>query len=184
MSFASTIYDTSYIEQVTVADSSVEFVTNQEAADYARVETTDSVIAILIDAAHRAFEEYTASLLLKRQVTATFSVARDGQAKLELPYKPATDITSVQDEDGEDLDYTQEGNWIVLDNEFSGDTITVIYTAGLYESDDEIDGQIKLGLLKYISSSYDDRDDTVMGSVTEMPNSSKKLWEPYRYRVL
>lgn len=184
MSFTSTIYETSYLEQADVAATDVRFLTSQEASDYARVDSGDALLDTLISAAHRAFEQYTASLLVQRQVTATYTVERDGKAKLELPYKPVVDITSVQDEDAEDLDYTLTGNWIELDNEFSGDTITVIYTAGRYEEADDIDGQIKLGMLKYISSSYDDRDDTVMGSVTEMPNSSKKLWEPYRYRVL
>jgi hypothetical protein len=160
---------------VDIADSADRAVTQDQAKNYAHIDASvdDGLVDILIAGAQKAFEHYTSKLLYERTVTAAFY----GGNTLILPWLPVIDITSVQN-DGSDISYTRYGNTIVCD---IADKITVTYTAGLFT--DTVDEQIQTGLLKWINSQYNDRDDIIGGltQISEMPNNHKTNWDGYRY---
>lgn len=182
MALSSKTYEDVFLESVTVTRPAFTAVTSDLAKLYARIDadTDNSIVELLIDSAQKAFETYTQSPLYQSTVTAEFS-ASSGNIRFQVPLKPIVNIASVQ-QDGSDIDYQKQGNWLVIDS-FNSEKglITVEYTAGLYEENDTIDPDIKEGLLKYINSNYNDREDIAGMSVSEMPNDSKSKWKPFRY---
>lgn len=184
MGLASKTYEDVFLESVTVDRPEFTAVTSDLAKLYARVDasTDDEIITLLISSAQKAFETYTQSPLYQSTVTAEFS-ASSGNIRFQVPLKPIVSITSVQ-QDGSDIDYKKQGNWLVIDG-FNSEKglITIEYTAGLYEdAESTVDPDIKEGLLKYIASNYDDRQDILGGTtLAKMPNDSKSKWKPFRY---
>lgn len=180
MSLKAQTYVDHFIETVSISRSSAQPVTVGDAKEWARIDEDfdDIIVDSLIDAATRAFEEYTATLLYESTVTVTYSFDRAGRAEFRLPYGPVDSITSVQ-HDGTDITYTQKGDWILL-KDHDGEDVDIEYVAKTYDPADSIDGQIKIGLLKWVATNYDDRENTVLETINEMPNGSKMLWAPYR----
>ena len=149
-------------------------ITPNEARLYARVDSDveDEIFDMLIDSAVSEFENYTSQLLFQRQVTATFDC--EGDSILILPYMPVVSITSVQ-KGGEDVEYELEGDRLIVN---TVGEVDVIYQCGLFEN--IVTGDAKLGIYKFVTSNYEDRQDVAAMGVSEMPNSSRKHWLRYK----
>lgn len=164
------------------------FVTSAEAKAFMRVDytTDDTIIDLLIEAAYDAFEAYTNRSLRTYDIVAVWE---QYGASVDLPYAPVTSVTTVEYrfEDGTNNDVTsiweQVGNQIrVLKPEevAYGNRLVVTYSTG-YAS---IPNKLKLGLLKWIATNYEDRQNTAEMSISEVPGSSKELWADYRILTL
>lgn len=154
-------------------------VTVDEAKNWARIDDDfdDSIVEMLTEGADKAFESFTGKLLFVGTVTVEYD-PEEFESILQLPWLPVDSITSVKDEDDEDVEYELKGDHLQVE---LFDPVTVEYEAGLYSEASEVDSQLKLGLLKWIASNYDDREDTVIGtSVGMMPNESRKQWIPFK----
>lgn len=185
MSLSTKTYEDVFLEEVEVDRPDFTAIASDLAKQYDRIDSgvDDSIVTLLIESSQKAFENYTQSPLYQSEVTAKFS-ANSGNVRFQVPRKPIVSITSVQ-QDSEDLDYTREGNWLLIDDFDGGDgLIEVIYTAGLYEENDTVDPDIREGLLKYITSNYNDREDVAAMTISEMPNGSKSKWKSFRYMRL
>lgn len=162
---------------VTRADTTA--VSVDEAKSWARIDEDfdDSIVEMLTDGADKAFESFTGKLLFVGTVIAEYD-PKEFESILQLPWLPVDSITSVKDEDDEDVDYELKGDHLEVD---VFEELTVTYEAGLYSTASEVDAQLKLGLLKWIATNYDDREDTVIGTTIEtMPNESRKQWIPFK----
>lgn len=164
------------------------FVTSAEAKSFMRVDytTDDTIIDLLIQAAYDAFEAYTNRSLRTYDIVAVWE---QYGASVDLPYAPVTSVTTVEYrfEDGTNNDVTsiweQVGDQIrVLKPEevAYGNRLVVTYSTG-YAS---IPNKLKLGLLKWIATNYEDRQNTAEMSISEVPGSSKELWADYRILTL
>lgn len=180
MSLKAQTYVDHFIETVSINRSNEQPITVDDAKSWARIDDDfdDVIVDSLIDAATRAFEEYTRTLLYSSTVTVKYSFDRSGRAEFRLPYGPVDSITSVQ-HDGTDITYTQKGDWILL-KDHDGEDVDIVYVAKTYDAADQIDGQIKIGLYKWVATNYDDRENTIVENINEMPNGSKQLWASYR----
>ena len=143
---------------------------------YARVDgdTEDDVIDVLIASALADFESFTGKLFFERTVTATFQSG--GFSLFILPYLPVVSITSVQ-KGGEDVEYTLKGDRLEVD---SVGEIEVVYECGLFEDVESITKEAQLGMMKYITSNYEDRQDVAAMGMAEMPNGSRQHWMRYK----
>jgi len=164
------------------------YLTRQEVKDFIRVDynTDDTIIDMLISGAYGAFEAFTSRSLREYQIEAVWE---QFGASVDLPYAPVISVTTVnyRFEDGTNNDVTsvweQVGDKIrVLKPEqvAYGNRLVVNYSTGY----DVLPGNLKLGLLKWIASNYEDRQNTADFNVYEMPNGSKHLWAEYRVMSL
>ena len=164
------------------------YLTRQEVKDFIRVDytTDDTIIDMLISGSYGAFEAFTGRSLREYQIEAVWE---QFGASVDLPYAPVTSVTKVEYrfEDGTNNDVTsvweQVGNKIrVLKPEqvAYGNRLVVDYSTGY----DSLPGNLKLGLLKWIATNYEDRQNTADFNVYEVPNSSKHLWAEYRVMTL
>ena len=181
------------IESILVSATKTEgatptFLTTSEVKNYLRVDytTDDTIIDLLIEAAYDAFEAFTNRSLRTYTIEAVWE---QYGASVDLPYAPVTSVTTVEYrfEDGTNNDVTsiweQVGNQIrVLKPEevAYGNRLVVTYSTG-YAS---IPNKLKLGLLKWIATNYEDRQNTAEMSISEVPGSSKELWADYRILTL
>ena len=182
------------IENILVSATKTEgatptFLTTAEVKNYIRVDydVDDSFIDDLIEAAYDAFEGFTSRSLRTYTIEAVWE---QFGASVDLPYAPVTSVTSVEYrfEDGTNNDVTsiweQVGDEIrVLKPEqvAYGNRLVVTYETG-YTT---IPRKLKVGLLKWIASNYEDRQDIMAGTIiAEMPNGSKHMWAEYRVMSL
>jgi hypothetical protein len=165
------------IISVDVESTELEAVILAEAKSYARITTDaeDLAVRTLIKAGQEAFEAFTGKLIYERTVTVEYEIEYY-ENKLYLPWLPIVSITSVKNEYDEDVDYELKGDYIEVD---STKNVTVVYEAGLVDSN-TVPNQLKLGLLKWIVSNYEDRQDNAGMTIQEMPNSSKHHWIKYK----
>jgi hypothetical protein len=91
-----------------------------------------------------------------------------------VPVGDVVTITSLKDEDGNDVEYKQIGNVITLDEPKEGKH-TLIYTALRFTD------TMKLVLLKLTLTEFEDRQDNAIGGFTRLPNYSGKLLQPFVY---
>lgn len=141
---------------------------------YTRIDNDveDSIVDMLINSARKEFESYTRKLLFIRPVNATFDC--EGDSIMILPFLPVVNVTSVQ-KDGNDVEFELKGDRI---NISAVGEVEVIYECGLFT--ETVESEALLGILKFITSNFEDRQDVAAMSVTEMPNSSKKHWIKYK----
>ncbi len=165
------------IISVSVEDTALHPVTTLEAKNYARIDgtTDDDIVDMLIEAGQEAFESFTGKLIYERTVTVEYEIEYY-ENKLYLPWLPIASITSVTDSDSESVDWELKGDYIEID---SHKNVTVVYEAGLV-SENPAPNELRLGLLKWVLSNYEDRQDTAGMSIQEMPNSSKHHWLKYK----
>lgn len=85
-------------------------ITLDQAKLFLRVDGTadDTLITALIEQSLDLIEEYLNTSIIEATVIVLASI----RLTLELPYGPVISITTVQDQDGEDIDYTWNGFYI------------------------------------------------------------------------
>ena len=168
--------DVARLISVEIASTALLPATVAEAKLYSRVDgdVEDSIFDILINSARADFETFTGKLFFQRNVTATFDC--EGEALMILPYLPVVSIVSVKKGD-DDVEYTLKGDRININ---TVGEIEVIYNCGLFADVQAIEKDAKLGVLKYIVSNYEDRQDVSVMGMAEMPNGSRQHWMRYK----
>lgn len=128
----------------------------------------DGLIEDVVD----EFMRITNSSLISQTITATYnSYGRE----INLPYSPVESITSVKTLDkGEETTLTETDDYYL-----QGDTLFMrkIENTGLevvYDSDGDFPNGLRNALFQAILTSYNDREDNVLGGVTKIPNNSRK----------
>lgn len=161
---------------------SVEQVKNYLRVDY---DVDDTIIQFLIKGAQSEFENYTRRTLFESNIVAYFSSFGD---TIRLPYAPVIEVNDVrvQFEGGEPFQVEYEVLYekdvsIRLNHTYGkGYSLIVDYKAGMYEEGETVHHKIVLGLLKWIATNYEDRQDTADFVVHEVPNGSKAMWNEFR----
>lgn len=169
-------------------NDSTDVLSTADAKAWMRVDTSadDSLIADLVAESIDFVEEQYGFQLIEKTVTVEYEYYGK---EVRLPLYPVQSITSVKTIDASGTeetltvneDYYITGDTLVLDNVYGWEVpderirLKVVYVAG-YTS---IPSGIVLGLKKLVASNYEDRQDVVEGSVSEMPNSSKKHFKRY-----
>lgn len=156
---------------ITEPEEPTEIVSLADAKAWLRVDydDDDTIIQAVIDECVSQAQEITQSSFYTRTIKTIYD---DTSAKFRLPYGPVQEITSVVNADGDALGYTYEYEMM----EVNGSPAIITYEAG-YEN---LPAGILLALRKMILSNYDDREDNVMGGVTEISNNSRKMLMRYR----
>jgi uncharacterized phiE125 gp8 family phage protein len=172
---------------VTVADTADEVVSVQEAKDYAKIgySTEDSIVQMLVDGAKKAFEDYTGKLIFQREVTAKYD-CKEYKNLLYLPWLPVASITSVVEVEDDGTETTIDSDdYKLFDYKLEVDRFNIVkvtYQAGI--TDGTVPPDLKLGILKWITSNYNDREDTVIEQINMMPNGSCHHWNRYKTQRL
>ena len=143
-------------------------ISNSEAQAWCK--TSDDLTALI--GYVTSYAEARANIAM-RTTTVTVVYSSLG-AEFMVPVGNVVTITSLKDADGTDVDYTQIGNVIQLDEPVTGKH-TLIYTALNYTD------TMKLVLLKLVLTEFEDRQDNAMGQFTRLPNYSGKLLQPFMY---
>jgi len=164
----------------------------EEAKDFIRVDYTvdDDYIESLIDGSYDAFEAYTNRSLRNYTVNAIYE---QFGVSLDLPYPPlpggTISVSKVEYafEDGTRNDVTSiweqiGGSIRVLKPETIAPGYRLYITYSVVNP--TIPKKVKTGLLKWIATNYEDRQNTADFNVYEVPNSSKHLWAEYRVMTL
>jgi uncharacterized phiE125 gp8 family phage protein len=173
-----------------------EPVTLTEAKEHLRVTQSaeDDLIAALITAAREAAENYTHRALCEK----TLEYYCDAfPCQIVLPQPPVQSATSVKyiDRDGVEQTLAASEYQLHAQNEPAliveayGKTwpgtrdelnaVRVRYVAG-YASADDVPGPIKAALLLMIGHLYENREDSIGGTLNELPFGSRCLLNPYR----
>lgn len=127
-------------------------------------------ISSLIDGVVDEFMELTNSSLISQTITAVYtSYGRE----IKLPYGPVSAITSVKTLDkGTETtlttdDYYLQGSTLFM-NSLENTGLEVVYTsAGHFPKG------LRNALLQSVLTSYNDREDNVLGNVVKIPNNSR-----------
>ena len=154
----------------------------QEAKQYAKIgySVDDLIFDGLIKAGQEAFESLTGKVILPQTITATIRGA--GHANTVHPlWVPVNSITSITDEDGGAVDFEEQS--ASIDYDYQG-LITFEYETGLFTAT-TIGNEFKIGLLKWIASNYNDREDWALDAkVYHMPNGSRSHWLKHKTYTL
>ena len=153
-----------------------------EVKDWLRVDgdDDDSLITNLITQVRELVESYLGTSIALQDITLTTG---NGGSGITLPYQPIASITSVQDDDGNDVSYDWNGYMLSFNNMIisvtagsTPDHFTVVYEAG-YAT---IPAGLKLGLLEVIAWLYENRGDA--GKLNYMIYQNANL-QPYRAKI-
>lgn len=127
----------------------------------------DELIADVIDEMMRI----TNSSIISQTITATYSKYGD---EISLPYGPVSAITSVKLlNHGEETvltsdDYTLQAGTLFM-KRYEGSGLEVVYT-----SDGYFPNGLRRAVYQSMLTTYNDREDNVLGGVVSIPNNSRK----------
>lgn len=133
------------IERLTVEPS--DRIVVSDLRSYANISDTtlDNMLNGFLSTALTAVEKYM-NISLR---VATYRIYNDVK-EIQLYYPPIASITSVQDLDGNDVTYTQKGNYIILD---AAQEVVVEYA-----TTPNIVSDVKTAVLRYAAALYDGQD--------------------------
>ena len=149
-----------------------EIITVTDAKNFIRIDTTadDTLLGIMIEAAHTAAENYMSRDIIAKNRKYYLDYTSDGL--IDIPWGPIDEIVSVQINNIEQTGYTVYGlgdKMIELEGN-ARDVIIEFTTLGMS------DGILKQALLMMVSTYYDNRTDFVTGmTVNDVPSASAKL---------
>ena len=133
------------IERLTVEPS--DRIVVSDLRTYANISDTtlDNMLNGFLSTALTAVEKYM-NISLR---VATYRIYNNVK-EIQLYYPPIASITSVQDLDGNDVTYTQKGNYVILD---SAQEVVVEYA-----TTPNIVSDVKTAVLMYAAALYDGQD--------------------------
>jgi uncharacterized phiE125 gp8 family phage protein len=152
-----------------------EPVTLQEAKDYLRISNNyeDALISELITSARERLEGFTNRAFGEKEYKVRFEYV-DGW--VELPYSPIIDVLSVENDAGDTLDYEIKGLEVKELFCSADNGVIVNYTCGYVN----LPKALKEAILKEVSTSYENRENYVIGdSVNALSNSAQQLARRY-----
>ena len=155
-----------------------DWLTIAEAKLYLKVDgdADDGVIQQLIAGVRDITEMY-----LQRSVVINIVTLNTDKSEIALPFGPVDTITSVTDDDGNDVEYTWDGTTLTSDQH-----MVISVTAGVssnlsqvvYESDGVLSEGLKTAMLQVLAKFYDHRGDEDMFSSSMMWANTNL--QPYR----
>ncbi len=141
----------------------------------------DSLITSLIDEAKDIIEQYINYTITPTTITVTAS----SRVELCLPYPPVVTITTVKDEDGNDVDYTYNGFCIQFDTatySVTGGANGYVTTVTIYDAGvANIPAGLMLAWKEVVLYLYENRSDSVDIQMLLNQNANlqifrKKIW--------
>jgi len=157
-----------------------DIVSLSDVKNFARITTTDddTLLAMLISSAEIMVEQYAAITLRTTEFTFEYE---SFAARIDLPYSPIVSIDEVRTKkDGVEQVLTADqyrvvgqDNSVLYVMDLAGGGIEIDLTAGY--GADSVPADIKEAIMKIVLSNYDNRENFVDGSYTEMPNSAKSI---------
>ena len=151
------------------------------AQTFARIDTgaDDGLLKTLMESAIEKVEAYINRKLINQTVQAHWEV---GANRLTLPFGNVQSVTSVEigQADGTfiaDSTFVIKANTVYLSStiESTSNDVRITYVTGYGVDSSKVPAVIKEAIYKMIVTSYDNREDFIMGeSVMIMPNSSRK----------
>lgn len=156
-----------------------EPVTLQEAKQYCRIDSDyegdDALITDLISSARSAIEMWANISIVEKRI----QVFSDTDRTLWLPRSPVIQIENIEDVDGTPIEFNNSIRNKVKVHHSGGYYVT--YRAGF----DPLPPDIKMAVLKQVSTDYDNRENFVINSNSmqltgiDLSNSAKNLVQPY-----
>lgn len=162
------------LNSVSCVETGAEPVTVAKAKTYLGIASSvhDTLLGDLIVAARKNFEQATELKLVECVVTAYYDSISE---YVYLPFVPCLELTSVQDEDDNDLDYilTKGENpklKITSDSE-----VIVVYDCGATVTED-----IELAVIKAVSEDFEYRTGITLNQSELLPNNWRQTALKYR----
>jgi hypothetical protein len=149
----------------------VPIISRTDAKNYIRIDTTadDTLIDLMIEAAHTAAENYMSRDIIAKERTYYLDFSTTGF--IDVPFGPVASVDDV----------TVKGVSVSFSVFGLGDPMVEIEPAAVnikidFTTEGMSDGLLKQALLMMVSTYYDNRTDFVTGmTVNEVPSASAKL---------
>ena len=157
----------------------------ENARAFARIDTglDDSLVSDLMESATQKVEAFLNRKLITQTITANWRV---GAPEIKLPFGDVQSVTTVQigKTDGSFVSatYVLKANTIIFDDSevASCSDVKIVYVCGMGKDKSDIPGVIKEMIYKLVTTSYDNRENVIVGeSVDLMPNNWKTDLAPF-----
>lgn len=158
----------------------------ETARTFARIDSglDDSFVSELMDSATKKVEAFINRKLITQTIIAHWEI---GAPRMVLPFGNVQGVSKVEigQTDGtfvEDTTFVRKANTIYLSssNEGTSSDVRITYITGYGDKDSNVPGVLKEHIYKLIVTSYDNRENLIVGeSVMTMPNSFKKELAPF-----
>ena len=184
-----------------ITDIVTEPVSVAEAKLYCKVQDSadDTLWPILITSARRMLEKYTMTSFAEKTLHATW-VETPKDNVIELPYGPIISVDKIYriDEEGTEEELVLNSDYYVMGDQDAIIKITSYWSSGMVHinsirveykagygntATEKLPGDLKLAILKQVSTDYELRENIVQGVTTVLSNESKILAAPYRKKL-
>ena len=182
-------------------DIVTEPVSVAEAKLYCKVQdmADDALFPVLITSARRMLEKYTMTSFAEKTLHATW-VETPKDNVIELPYGPIISVDKIYriDEEGTEEELVLNSDYYVMGDQDAIIKITSYWSSGMVHinsirveykagygntATEKLPGDLKLAILKQVSTDYELRENIVQGVTTVLSNESKILAAPYRKKL-
>ena len=184
-----------------ITDIVTEPVSVAEAKLYCKVQdmADDALFPVLITSARRMLEKYTMTSFAEKTLHATW-VETPKDNVIELPYGPIISVDKIYriDEEGTEEELVLNSDYYVMGDQDAIIKITSYWSSGMVHinsirveykagygntATEKLPGDLKLAILKQVSTDYELRENIVQGITTVLSNESKVLAAPYRKKL-
>lgn len=184
-----------------ITDIVTEPVSVAEAKLYCKVQdmADDALFPVLITSARRMLEKYTMTSFAQKTLHATW-VETPKDNVIELPYGPIISVDKIYriDEEGTEEELVLNSDYYVMGDQDAIIKITSYWSSGMVHinsirveykagygntATEKLPGDLKLAILKQVSTDYELRENIVQGITTVLSNESKILAAPYRKKL-
>ena len=184
-----------------ITDIVTEPVSVSEAKLYCKVQDSadDTLFPVLITSARRMLEKYTMTSFAQKTLHATW-VETPKDNVIELPYGPIISVDKIYriDEEGTEEELVLNSDYYVMGDQDAIIKITSYWSSGMVHinsirveykagygntATEKLPGDLKLAILKQVSTDYELRENIVQGVTTVLSNESKILAAPYRKKL-
>lgn len=161
-----------------ITDLTSEPITVAEVRDYLRITTTveDTLLQAMITAARTRLEKFSNLSFGAKEIQVYWNEVTDWK---ELPYQPKATITSVLDNDGNEIEYETRGTPFLFFKCFGTEGVTV-----LYEVEGFVNDSIKEAIKKEIYTAYENRENFSYNQSYPLSNEAKFLVQPFSRNTL
>lgn len=130
---------------------------------------TDTTLMLCIESAIEHVEETTGLAIRVGTMSVTYEA---WVGRFPFPFLPFKELTSVEDLDGDELDYTQKGGTLDVK---AADGCRIVYTSGYGNSCPK---PLQMAVLKTALTMYEIRSNIAIGTVSSvLPQSADSLME-------
>lgn len=158
-----------------------DYIDLDEIKNYLRIShnNDDKIIKLCLEAASDFVQEYCSYILVQAIVAFTVEnykrdlLGNKGQKEIDIPYKPATKLIDIIDEDENKITGRLAGDKIIVDNNIFR-KIAIIYKAG----NENIPADLKLALYRITSDMYFNRtmEVKITSDILELLNKHRLIY--------